>query len=85
MINSGLDVARLNFSHGSAEEHRERARRLAMDDFSLESSGRQPRPLTADDVIALSQAQAPKDVIQALLDMSARSAPPPGFLSKRSG
>ena len=43
----------------------------------LESSGRQPRPLTADDVIALSQAQAPKDVIQALLDMSARPAPPP--------
>jgi hypothetical protein len=43
----------------------------------LESSGRQPRPLTADDVIALSQAQAPKNVIQALLDMAARPAPPP--------
>jgi pyruvate kinase len=28
MIESGLDVARLNFSHGSADEHRERARRL---------------------------------------------------------
>ena len=28
MIKSGLDVARLNFSHGSAEEHRERARNL---------------------------------------------------------
>ena len=28
MIRSGLDVARLNFSHGSADEHRERARRL---------------------------------------------------------
>ena len=28
MIKSGLDVARLNFSHGSADEHRERARRL---------------------------------------------------------
>jgi pyruvate kinase len=28
MIMSGLDVARLNFSHGSADEHRERARRL---------------------------------------------------------
>jgi pyruvate kinase len=28
MIDSGLDVARLNFSHGSADEHRERARRL---------------------------------------------------------
>jgi pyruvate kinase len=28
MINSGLDVARLNFSHGSADEHRERMRRL---------------------------------------------------------
>ncbi|MEJ2257041.1 MAG: pyruvate kinase [Woeseiaceae bacterium] len=28
MIDSGLDVARLNFSHGSADEHRERARQL---------------------------------------------------------
>ena len=28
MIKSGLDVARLNFSHGSADEHRQRARRL---------------------------------------------------------
>ena len=28
MIGSGLDVARLNFSHGSADEHRERARAL---------------------------------------------------------
>ena len=28
MIMSGLDVARLNFSHGSADEHRERARSL---------------------------------------------------------
>ena len=28
MIESGLDVARLNFSHGSADEHRERARVL---------------------------------------------------------
>lgn len=28
MIDSGLDVARLNFSHGSADEHRERARVL---------------------------------------------------------
>ena len=28
MIKSGLDVARLNFSHGSADEHRERARAL---------------------------------------------------------
>ena len=28
MIQSGLDVARLNFSHGSADEHRERARVL---------------------------------------------------------
>ena len=28
MIDSGLDVARLNFSHGSADDHRERARVL---------------------------------------------------------
>ena len=26
LIHAGLDVARLNFSHGSADEHRERAR-----------------------------------------------------------
>jgi pyruvate kinase len=34
MIRSGLDVARLNFSHGSADDHRERARclREAADD-----------------------------------------------------
>lgn len=42
----------------------------------LESSGKQPGPLSADDVIALTQAKAPKELIQALLDMSARSAPP---------
>jgi len=28
MINSGLDVARVNFSHGAADDHRQRARRL---------------------------------------------------------
>ena len=28
MIHSGLDVARLNFSHGTADDHRQRARRL---------------------------------------------------------
>ncbi len=28
MIDAGLDVARLNFSHGSADDHRKRARRL---------------------------------------------------------
>jgi pyruvate kinase len=28
MVKSGLDVARLNFSHGSADEHRKRARHL---------------------------------------------------------
>ena len=28
MIDAGLDVARLNFSHGSADDHRERARAL---------------------------------------------------------
>ncbi len=28
MIRAGLDVARLNFSHGSAEDHRQRAKRL---------------------------------------------------------
>lgn len=43
----------------------------------LKSSGKQPGPLSADDVIALTQAKAPKELIQALLDMSARAAPPP--------
>ena len=28
MIRSGLDVARLNFSHGTADDHRARARKL---------------------------------------------------------
>lgn len=42
----------------------------------LESSGRRPAPLSADDVIALSQANAPKDVIQALLDMGSGPAGP---------
>ncbi|MDH3375268.1 MAG: pyruvate kinase, partial [Gammaproteobacteria bacterium] len=28
MIRAGLDVARLNFSHGDADEHRSRAKRL---------------------------------------------------------
>ncbi len=43
----------------------------------VESSGRQPGPLSADDVIALSQAQAPKELIQALLELSARPPPAP--------
>ncbi len=43
----------------------------------LEASGRRPAPLSADDIIALSQAEAPKEIIQALLDLSARPAPPP--------
>jgi len=42
----------------------------------LESSGRRPAPLSADDVIALSQAQVPREVIQAILDLASQSAPP---------
>jgi len=44
----------------------------------LESSGRRPGPLSADDVIALSQAKAPRELIQALLDLAApvAAAPP---------
>lgn len=42
----------------------------------LESSGRRPAPLSADDVIALSQAQVPREVIQALLDLASQPAPP---------
>ena len=37
----------------------------------LESSGKRPGPLSADDVIALSEAKAPKELIQALLDLAA--------------
>ncbi|MFX4937289.1 pyruvate kinase, partial [Acinetobacter baumannii] len=37
MIKAGLDVARLNFSHGSADDHRERARLVR------ESAARQGR------------------------------------------
>jgi len=40
----------------------------------LESSGKRPGPLSADDVIALSQAKAPKELIQALLDLAGPSA-----------
>jgi hypothetical protein len=53
----------------------------------VKSSGRQPRPLTADDMIALSQANAPKELVQALLELSAKpmpaapvpAAPMPGY------
>jgi len=43
----------------------------------VKSSGRQPRPLTADDMIALSQANASKELIQTLLELSTRPAPTP--------
>jgi len=43
----------------------------------VKSSGRQPRPLTADDMIALTQAQAPKELVQSLLELSAHPSPPP--------
>jgi pyruvate kinase len=49
MIESGLDVARLNFSHGSADEHRERARVLRA---AADSCGR--------DVGLLGDLQGPK-------------------------
>ena len=39
MVNAGMDVARLNFSHGSVEEHTENARRVR------EASGRGGRPV----------------------------------------
>ena len=40
----------------------------------LQSSGKRPGPLSADDVIALSQANAPKELIQALLDLATPAA-----------
>jgi pyruvate kinase len=49
MIDAGLDVARLNFSHGSADEHRERAKRLRA---AAEACGR--------DVGLLGDLQGPK-------------------------
>ena len=49
MIDSGLDVARLNFSHGSADEHRERARCLRQ---AAEACGR--------DIGLLGDLQGPK-------------------------
>jgi pyruvate kinase len=39
MVDAGMDVARLNFSHGSAEEHAETARRVR------EAAGRAGRPV----------------------------------------
>lgn len=42
----------------------------------LDSGGMRPAPLSADDIIALSQAKAPKEIIQALLDLSARPPAP---------
>src|SRR4051794_6429713 len=39
MVNAGMDVARLNFSHGSVEEHTENARRVR------EAAGRGGRPV----------------------------------------
>jgi len=43
----------------------------------LQSSGKRPGPLSADDVIALSEAKAPKELIQALLDLAAPAARAP--------
>lgn len=43
----------------------------------LQSSGKRPGPLSADDVIALSEAKAPKELIQALLDLAAPTARAP--------
>jgi hypothetical protein len=37
----------------------------------LDSGAMRPAPLSADDIIALSQAKAPKEIIQALLDLAA--------------
>ncbi|MGB5623675.1 MAG: hypothetical protein WBN65_14370, partial [Gammaproteobacteria bacterium] len=43
----------------------------------LQSSGKRPGPLSADDVIALSEAKAPKELIQALLDLATAAAQAP--------
>lgn len=43
----------------------------------LQSSGKRPGPLSADDVIALSEAKAPKELIQALLDLATPAAQAP--------
>ncbi len=43
----------------------------------LQSSGKRPGPLSADDVIALAEVKAPKPLIQALLDLSTTVAQAP--------
>jgi hypothetical protein len=47
----------------------------------LESSGQRPGPLAADDMIALTQAGAPKEMIQRLLELGAQ---PPAPVSPQS-
>src|ERR1700712_5395681 len=57
MVEAGMDVARLNFSHGNAEQHAETAPRVR------EASGRAGRP-----VAILQDLPGPKLRIGALVD-----------------
>ena len=59
MIEAGMDVARLNFSHGEADEHRDRARKL--------------RKIAAEcgrDIALLGDLQGPKIRVQRFKDRS---------------
>src|ERR671922_553687 len=60
MVDAGMDVARLNFSHGTAEQHAEMARRVR------EAAGRARRP-----VAILQDLPGPKLRIGALRDGTA--------------
>jgi pyruvate kinase len=64
MVDAGMDVARLNFSHGTAEQHAETARRVR------EASGRAGRP-----VAILQDLPGPKMRIGALEDDIAELKP----------
>jgi pyruvate kinase len=64
MVAAGMDVARLNFSHGTAEEHAETARRVR------EAAGRAGRP-----VAVLQDLPGPKLRIGPLVDDIAELAP----------
>ena len=61
MINAGLDVARLNFSHGDADEHRRRAELLRR---TAEECGR--------DVGLMGDLQGPKIRVRRFKDLSVK-------------